>query len=178
MERLVEAGNSGPQGRHRARVGAVATDPNTVTFTLAGANGNFPYLVSVFNAQTLITPKAYATGTTLDKTPERHRCLEARQLRRRDRREVRPATTTGGAARRRSTAREFIFFDETGPMVTAYQGGQVDAHRPVRRAAGRSRCSTTRTSRVVETPAANHRQIWMRCDKGQFTDKRVRQALA
>jgi peptide/nickel transport system substrate-binding protein len=30
---------------------------------------------------------------------------------------------------------------------------------------------------VVGFPAATHRQIWMRCDKGQFADKRVRQAL-
>jgi peptide/nickel transport system substrate-binding protein len=31
---------------------------------------------------------------------------------------------------------------------------------------------------VLEIQAATHRQIWMRCDTGQFTDKRVRQALA
>ena len=31
---------------------------------------------------------------------------------------------------------------------------------------------------VIATEAALHRQIWMRTDKGQFTDKRVRQALA
>ena len=69
MERLVKAGNSGLKGVHRRRARAVATDANTVTFTLAGPNGNFPYLVSVFNAQSLITPAAYAAGTTLDKVP-------------------------------------------------------------------------------------------------------------
>ena len=66
MERLVAAGNSGLKGV-LGPGGAVATDANTVTFTLVGGNGNFPYLVSVFNAQTLITPKAYVAGTTLDK---------------------------------------------------------------------------------------------------------------
>ena len=55
MERLVKAGNSGLKGVIAAG-SAVATDPKTVTFNLQGANGNFPYLVSVFNAQTLITP--------------------------------------------------------------------------------------------------------------------------
>ena len=76
MERLVAAGNSGLKGV-LGPGGAIATDPKTVTFTLDGGNGNFPYLVSVFNAQTLITPKDYAAGTTLDKEPERDRRLEA-----------------------------------------------------------------------------------------------------
>ena len=47
----------------------MATDPLTVTFNLVSANGNFPYLVSVFNAQTVITPANYVTGTTLDQMP-------------------------------------------------------------------------------------------------------------
>src|SRR5689334_11033314 len=50
MERLVEAGNSGLKGVIQ-KGSAVATDANTVTFTLVSPNGNFPYLVSVFNAQ-------------------------------------------------------------------------------------------------------------------------------
>jgi peptide/nickel transport system substrate-binding protein len=31
---------------------------------------------------------------------------------------------------------------------------------------------------VLEVESSTHRQIWMRCDTGQFTDKAVRQALA
>ena len=54
MERLVKAGNSGLKGV-LGPGGAVATDDNTVTFTLIGGNGNFPYLVSIYNAQTVIT---------------------------------------------------------------------------------------------------------------------------
>src|SRR5215212_717560 len=65
MERMVEAGTAAIKGVI-AKGSAVATDPNTVTFNLAQANGNFPYLVSIFNAQSLITPKGYTTGTTLD----------------------------------------------------------------------------------------------------------------
>ena len=116
-----------PEGRPRGRAARSRPTPNTVTFTLLGANGNFPYLVSVFNAQTLITPVDYAAGHDVRQGPGRNGRLEAR-----DATTSRPAprssaTRTGGAARRRSTALEFIFFDETGPMVTAYQGGQVDA---------------------------------------------------
>ena len=65
MERLVTAGNSGLKGI-LGPGGAVAKDANTVVFTLLGANGNFPYLVSVFNAQTLITPRPTSRGR-LDK---------------------------------------------------------------------------------------------------------------
>ena len=69
MERLVAAGNSGIKGV-LDKGSTVATDDATVTFTLVGANGNFPYLVSVFNAQSLITPVDYATGTTLNDKPD------------------------------------------------------------------------------------------------------------
>ena len=69
--------------------GAVATDPTTVTFTLVGANGNFPYLVSIYNAQTVITPADYVAGTTARRAPDRHRPLEARQLRPADGRDLR-----------------------------------------------------------------------------------------
>ena len=160
-----KAGNSGLKGVLPAG-GAVATDPNTVTFNLTNANGNFPYLVSVFNAQTLITPTDYAAGTTLDKQPERNGRLEARQLQRGDRRVLRPQRRLVG---RQDAARHgrVDFFDATGPMVTAYQGGQVDAiiqfdvlsgkalfddpnftslATPGRRSIARSGCERTRAS--------------------------------
>ena len=85
--------------------GAVATDDATVTMTLASANGNFPYLVSIYNAQTVITPADVRDRHDRRCGSERHRCLEARPTT-----TSRPArrssgTRTGGAARRRSTAR-------------------------------------------------------------------------
>ena len=67
-------------------------------------NGNFPYLVSVFNAQTLITPKAYAAGTTLDKVPAGTGAWKLDDATTQQRARRSRATTTGGAARRRSTA--------------------------------------------------------------------------
>ncbi len=97
-----------------------------MTFTLLGANGNFPYLVSVFNAQTLITPKAYVAGTTLDKVPAGTGAWKL----------VTYNQQTGATFERNPDwwggttpldGLEFIFFDATGPMVTAYQGQQVDA---------------------------------------------------
>ena len=175
MERLVAAGNSGLKGVLDPG-GAAPTDANTVTFTLAAANGNFPYLVSIYNAQTVITPADYVAGTTFDKRP----------------------TGTGpwklanynqqtGATFERNTdwwggqtpldGTEFIFFDETGPMITAYQGDQVDAIVQFDVLTGAALFNDANFT-LIATPAALHRQIWMRVDKGAFADVKVREALA
>ena len=175
MERLVKAGNSGLKGVLPPG-GAVAKDPNTVVFTLAGGNGNFPYLVSVFNAQTLITPKAYVAGTTLDKVPAGTGAWKLKTYNQQ----------TGATFERNPDwwggktpldGLQFIFFDATGPMVTAYQGQQVDAIVQFDVLSGKSLLTDPNFS-IIATEAALHRQIWMRCDTGQFAKKEVRQALA
>jgi peptide/nickel transport system substrate-binding protein len=175
MERLIKAGNSGLKGI--ITTGSVAaTDPTTVTFTLAGPNGNFPYLVSVFNAQSCITPVAYAVGTTLDKSPNgtgawkltSYDVTSGAKFARHDK-------WWGGQTPLDTT--EYIFFDDEGAMVTAYQGGQIDALVQFSVLTGAPLFSDANFN-AVDTPTTNHREIWMRCDTGQFTDKRVRQALA
>jgi peptide/nickel transport system substrate-binding protein len=147
-----------------------------VTFTLLSPNGNFPYLVSVFNAQTVITPKAYETGTTLDAMPNGTGAWKLETF----------DTGTGATYSRNETwwggqtpldTLEFVFFDETGPMVTAYQGGQVDCIVQFDVLSGEALLDDANTN-VIATRAALHRQIWMRVDKGQFAKKEVRQALA
>jgi peptide/nickel transport system substrate-binding protein len=175
MERLIAAGNAGLKGVITTG-SVVATDANTATFNLAGANGNFPYLVSVFNAQSLITPAAFATGTTLDAKPggtgawklDSFDVSSGAKFSRNDK-------WWGGQTPLDST--EFVFFDDTASMVTAYQGGQADALVQFDVLTG-GPLFTDPNFTVVETPTTNHRQIWMRCDKGQFKDKKVRQALA
>ncbi len=175
MERLVAAGNSGLKGVLEPG-GAVATDDATVTFNLAGGNGNFPYLVSVFNAQTLITPVDYPAGTTLDAKPTGTGAWKLKSWNAQTGATFeRNPDWWGGPTPLDST--EFIFFSETGPMVTAYQGGQVDAIVQFDVLSGKALFDDTNFS-IIATPAALHRQIWMRTDKGAFADKRVRQALA
>ena len=98
-----------PASRASSPTGAVdASDPATSPCSPSTApNGNFPYLVSVFNAQTLITPVGYETGTTLDAHAERHRPLEARPATTRHRRHVRAQPRLVGrpdAARRQRVA--------------------------------------------------------------------------
>jgi peptide/nickel transport system substrate-binding protein len=175
MERLVTAGNSGLKGV-LGPGGAVATDANTVTFTLVGANGNFPYLVSIYNAQTLITPVDYVAGTKFDQRPTGTGAWKL----------VTYNQQTGATFARNDAwwggktpldGTEWIFFDATGPMITAYQGDQVDAIVQFDVLTGASLLDDANFSLIAQ-PAALHRQIWMRCDTGAFAKKEVRQALA
>ena len=175
MERLVAAGNSGLKGVLDPG-GAVATDDNTVTFTLTGGNGNFPYLVSIYNAQTVITPADYVAGTTADQRPDGTGAWKL----------VNYNQQTGATFERNPDwwggqtpldGTEFLFFDSTGPMITAYQGDQVDAIVQFDVLTGAALFDDPNFS-LIATPAALHRQIWMRCDTGQFAKKEVRQALA
>jgi peptide/nickel transport system substrate-binding protein len=175
LERLVAANNAGLGGVLPAG-GARAVDPLTVECTLASANGNFPYLVSVFNAQTVITPAGYAAGTTLDAMPDG---TGAWKLESYDpstgARFVRNEAWWGGPTP--LDAVEWTFFDEIGPMVTAYQGGQIDAIVQFDVLSG-SALFEDPNFNVIATSTALHRQIWMRVDTGQFADQRVREALA
>jgi peptide/nickel transport system substrate-binding protein len=175
MDRLVAAGNSGLKGV--IDKGAVdASDPNVAVFKLTSANGNFPYLVSVYNAQSVITPKDYASGTTLDGKPNGTGPFKL----------VKYDPATGATFARNDAwwggkvpldGSEFQFYDELGPQVTAATTGEVDAIVQFQVLGGDALFSDTNFN-VLSFQAATHRQIWMRCDKGQFANKLVRQALA
>jgi peptide/nickel transport system substrate-binding protein len=175
MARLVAAGNAGLKGVIDDK-SAKAVDAQTVEFTLLSPNGNFPYLVSVFNPQSVITPKDYETGTTLDAKPNGTGAWKLDSYN----------SATGATFSRNPDwwggttpldATEFVFFDATGPQVTAYQGGQVDAINQFDVLSGDVLFNDPNTT-IIAIRAATHRQIWMRVDKGQFTKKEVRQALA
>ena len=175
MDRLVAAGNSGLKGV--IEEGAVdSSDPNVAVFTLTGPNGNFPYLVSVYNAQTPITPVSYESGTTLDGSPngtgpfklENYDAATGATF-------VRNDTWWGGQTPLDGT--EWLFFDDLGTMVTTTTAGEADAIVQFQVIGGDALFSDTNFN-VLAFQAATHRQIWMRCDTGQFADKRVRQALA
>ena len=153
-----------------------SSDPTKAVFTLEGPNGNFPYLVSVFNAQTPITPVDYAIGTTLDQNSNGtgpwklvdYNPSTGARFERND-------TWWGGQTLLDST--EFQFFDDIGTMVTAMQGGAVDAIVQFQVIGGDALLNSPDFT-VLEVESSTHRQIWMRCDTGQFADKAVRQALA
>ena len=168
-----------PQGRDRRRVRSTPPIPPSPSFTLAGPERQLP--VPRVGVQRPVGDHARSTTRPAPRstaTPNGTGPWKLVELRPGDRAPSSRATTPGGAARRRWTATEFQFFDDLGTMVTAAHGGRGRRHRPVPGRSAATRCSTTPTSTCWSVQAATHRQIWMRCDTGQFTDKRVRQALA
>ena len=175
MERMVENGNSSLDGIIAAG-SAVAKDPLTVVFTLTGPNGLFPYLVSVYNSQVAITPKAYALGTTLDKQPNgtgpwkltKYDSATGASF-------VRNEAWWGGKTILDGT--EWLFSDEISTQVTGVQSGATDAIIQFSVIGGDALFADDNFN-VINLRTATHREIWMRCDEGQFADKRIRQALA
>jgi peptide/nickel transport system substrate-binding protein len=174
LDRLATAGNSGLKGV--IDVGSVdASDPAVAVVTLLSPNGNFPYLVSVFNAQAVITPVAYAVGTTLDASPNgtgpwkltKYDAATGAEYARND-------EYWGGAPNLETVT--WSFFDDDGAMVTALSGGDVDALVQFQALGGAALLDNPDFT-VEILQATTHREIWMRCDTGQFADKRVRQAL-
>ena len=167
-----------PEGRHRGRARWTRPTRNTVDVHPRSApNGNFPYLVSVFNAQSVITPAAYATGHDARRHAERHRRLEADKLRPADRRRVRAQRRLVGrrdAARRHASS---MFFDEPGRWSRPTRAARSTRIVQFQVLGGEALFDDPNFN-VIGFQAATHRQIWMRCDTGQFADKRVRQALA
>lgn len=175
MDRLVEAGQSGLTGV--IEVGAVdASDPNVAVFNLTGPNGNLPYLVSVFNAQTPITPVDYETGTTLQDSPNGTGPWILDEYN----------GNTGATFSRNPDwwgdpppldKQEMQFFDDFGTMTTAMQGGSVDAIVQFVPIGGEALLNDPNFT-TLDIEAATHQEVWMRTDTGQFKDARVRQALA
>ncbi len=175
MNRLVESGNSGLDGV----IGMDAvddSDPAVAVFQLEAANGNLPYLVSMFNAQSCITPVSYEVGSALEVTPNGTGAWKL----------VDYDQATGATFERNPDwwggmtpldGVEFQFFDDIGTQVTAIQGGSVDAISQFSVIGGDALLNDPNFV-VLAIQAATHRQVWMRTDTGQFADKRVRQALA
>ena len=175
MDRLAEAGNSALQGV-LSQGGVETPDDLTAIFNLDIPNGNLPFLVSLFNAQSPITPVDYEVGTALDQVQAGTGpfILDSYD----------PAT---GATFRRNEnwwggvppleTVEFVFFDNLGAQITALQSGTVDGLVQFQ-VIGADALFDNPDFKVLGIQAANHRQVWMRTDTGQFTDKRVRQALA
>ena len=174
LDRLAAADNAGLKGV--IGPGSVdATDPAVAVVTLLAPNGNFPYLVSVYNAQSVITPVAFTTGTTLDAAPNGTGAWVLKSFD--------PAT---GAEFERNPAwwggttpldgSVWSFFDDEGSMVTAASAGEVDTLVQFQVIGGDALFNDENFT-VVGFRAATHRQIWMRCDQGQFADPKVRRAL-
>ncbi|MEY2443513.1 MAG: peptide/nickel transport system substrate-binding protein [Ilumatobacteraceae bacterium] len=174
MERIVAVGDS--LGGAIKTGNVTASDPATVVFKLDAPNASLPYLVSIYNPQSAITPKAYAAGTTLDAQPDG---TGPWMLDKYD-------PTTGATFKRNESwwggktpldEIDWQFFTDTSSMVTAMQSGSVDAIVQFSVVGGDALLNDSNFN-TIAMRTSTHREIWFNCSTGQFTDKRVRQAFA
>ncbi|HWT25340.1 MAG TPA: ABC transporter substrate-binding protein [Solirubrobacteraceae bacterium] len=153
-----------------------AVDPQTVEFQLDAPNGNFPYLVSSDNYNTIVLPQNYdgdwektfigtgpfklerfnqGQGATFVKNPD---YWDAQRKPNPDRTEIR-------------------FYEKEQARVLALQSGEVDAIAQFSVSGGKA-LLTDPNVQTIALKASTHRQVHMRTDREPFTDKRVRQAMA
>jgi peptide/nickel transport system substrate-binding protein len=155
---------------------ATAPDESTVVVKLLLADGQFPYQMSIYNPQSLITPAAYKTGTTLDGQPagtgpfklEKYDVATGATF-------VRNDDWWGGKPKLDKV--EFIFSDDIDTQITGVLGGQADAIVQFA-VVGGDALLTNPDLDVESIPGAAHRQLWMNVREGTFTDVKVRQAVA
>jgi peptide/nickel transport system substrate-binding protein len=175
MDRLAAAGNAG-LGGVIGEGSTDASDPLTAVITLIEPNGNLPVLVSIFNAQALIAPADYSSGTTLDERPEGTGpwILESFD----------PTTFVANFRRNDNwwggqtllDTIELRGFADIGTAVTAMQSREVDAIQNFSVIGGEGLLGDDSFT-VLTPPAANHRQVWFNVAQGKFDSNLVRQAL-
>lgn len=159
-------------------VGASTPDPLTVVVKLKAPDAQFPYFLSLWNAQSVIAPASFTADDTLDKKPA---CTGPWKLEKFDATQgatfVRNPLWWGGKTILDKI--QFIFSDDLATQIAGMQGGQADAIVQYSVIGGEALQNDPNFKTVVVRGAA-HRQIWMnvRDDSSPFKDKRVRQAVA
>ena len=153
-------------------------DDSTVEITLNNPDGGFPQAVGAYNPQSVITPKDYVLGTTLDKSPNG---TGAFKLTKYD-----PAIGATFEAfadywggKPYLDKLEYIFSDDIATQISGLQGGAADALVQFSVVGGDALLSGANPDIVVETIRGSaHRQLWMNTREGDFKDVRVRQAVS
>ncbi len=173
---LFEAGNSALNGV-LAKGSAAAPDDLTVVFTLSTPNGHFPYLVSSDNTQSQITPAGWTVKDNLEANknlgtgPWKITKLDVKT----GASYVRNETWWGGKTP--LDGLEFLFIEDSAAQVTAVKAGEADGIPQFTADIGQVLLDDPNMS-IIEMTGTNHRQVWMRCDKGPLKDPMVRKAIA
>ena len=154
--------------------GVQKVDDHTVAFHLEAPNGNFPYLVSSDNYNTIIIPNNYDPAkwqsSFIGTGPFKLKSYTEKQ----GASFVRNDSYWGPKAKPAAT--EFTFYDTETPLTLALTGGSIDV-------VGQFSVSTSPQLlngqyNVVKLKSSAHRELSMRNDQAPFTDPRVRRAIA
>jgi peptide/nickel transport system substrate-binding protein len=155
--------------------GVTKVDDHTVQFHLESANGNFPYLVSSDNYNTIIVPK----GTDFSKWQSTFIGTGGFKLQSYTQNQgasfVRNPDWWGGKTYLDGT--NFSFYGSAAPQVLALQGGQVDAIVQFAASSGEALLKNPAYN-IVHYQASVHRELSLRNDRPPFNDPRVRRAVA
>jgi peptide/nickel transport system substrate-binding protein len=156
--------------------GAKAVDSSTVEFQLDAPNGNFPYITSSDNYNTIILPKNYDgdwektfIGTGPWKLDRFEQGVGITLVPNRD------YWAPGRSAL--AERQEIVFYANEQSLVLGFQGNEVDVVVQFSVSGGKA-LLTDSTVITTELQSAAHRQVHLRTDKEPFKDKRVRQAMA
>ncbi len=154
--------------------GARALDEHTVRFQLDAPNGSFPYLVSSDNYNAIVLPADYTGGFEQDFNGTGPYRLERYTAKARASFVRNPDYWGTKPIPERLL---FSFYDSIQAQVLAMQGGQLDVllHVPVQ---GSQALLEDPRMNVVALKSSAHEQVHLRTDRGAFTDKRVRRAVA
>jgi peptide/nickel transport system substrate-binding protein len=173
LDRLAEAGLKASI----AKGAAVAKDDLTVEITLLAPDGQFPYQVSNWNPQSLITPADYAAGTTISDRPVGTGPFKL----------VSYDDATGVKYERNDAwwggtpsldGVEIVFSDTPEAQIQGLLGGAVDAVVQFPVIGGDAVFAQSDKYVIDSIQGSSHRQIWMNTREGNFVDKRTRQAIA
>jgi len=175
MGNLLKAGNSALDGV-LGEGGTSAPDDTTVVFTLIGPNGLFPYLISSDNTQSQMTPSGWTTESNLEPgvVGTGPWVLETLDVKKNATYKRNDAWWGGSTP---LDGIEFVFIEDTQAQIAGLTAGEIDG-LPIFPFDKGEVLFDNPDLNIVEMKSATHRQIWFRVDKGQFADKRVRQAVA
>ncbi len=156
-----------------------AVDDYTVEVTLINPDGQFPYQVSVFNPQAVITPVDYELGTLFDQRPDGTGAfildsydvaISAKFVANKD--------WWGGTPFLDGV--EVLFSDDNAIQISGLLGDQADA--VIQFAVSDADALFDNDAFKVEaTQSAGHRQIWFNVREGTFSGengKKIREAVA
>jgi peptide/nickel transport system substrate-binding protein len=158
---------------------AKAIDASTVEVTLKNPDGQFPYQVSPYNPQSVITPPDYVAGTLFDQSPNGTSPFKLTSY-----------DVATGAKYERFDAWwggkvaldgvDIIFSDDNATQINGLLGGQADAI--IQFAVSDADALFASDEITVDSiQGAGHRQIWFNVREGTFsgeTGAKLREAVA
>jgi peptide/nickel transport system substrate-binding protein len=158
---------------------AKVIDASTVEVTLKAPDGQFPYQVSPYNPQSVITPPNYAEGTLFDQSPngtspfklESYDVATGAKY-------VRFEEWWGGKVALDGV--ELIFSDDNATQINGLLGGQADAI--IQFAVSDADALFASPDVTIDAiKGAGHRQIWFNVREGTFSGEagaKLREAVA